>query len=231
VRALRRVNQLLVPIVTVALLGAMHAGLGADAGDEAVDRYHAGARAAIGQVPERIGSWVGSDVEVPQSALVLLKPNALLGRRYFNESSGRAVTLVIVQCRDTRDMSGHYPPVCYPAHGWTSSSEPEEVELAVGSERLRVTRYRYMRTEFDHTTRITIFGMFVMPGTGIVQDMPGVRRAASDYRLRRFGAAQVQVVMDGTLAESEQVEIAGEILGAVRSVFGELAGVAGGEAL
>jgi len=206
--------QALAPIVTAGLLVAMHVQLLGETGGADAEAFHASARGAIEQVPDSIGEWQGADVEVPQAAVALLKPNALLGRRYVEASTGRWANLVIVQCRDTRDMSGHYPPVCYPAHGWTPGEGPEERTIRAGATLLPATRYEYTRTEFDRVVRIAIYAFFVVPGEGIVQDMDGIRRAASDYRRRGLGAAQVQVLMDATLPDEEQERIAGEILGA-----------------
>ena len=74
----------------------------------------------IGDIPVKLGDFVGNDVDVTPSAVQLLKPNKLLQRSYVDPWSGRAVTLLFVHCGNVRDMSGHYPPNCYPAHGWRS---------------------------------------------------------------------------------------------------------------
>jgi hypothetical protein len=216
--------QAMAPATTIVLLGAMQAQNGAWRDDPGIDRYHLEARRAVNSVPIRFDGWVGNDVEVPQAAVALLRPNALLGRRYVHEASGRVAQLLIVQCRDTRDMSGHYPPVCYPAHGWTRGADPLRVELGGPGGPLEVTRYAFERAEFDRVARITIFGFFVVPGVGIVQDMEGVREAASDYRLRRRGAAQIQVLVDASLPTLEQERIAGEILGAIGPAIDGLLG-------
>jgi len=45
---------------------------------------------------------------------------------------------------------------------------------------------------------------------------------ASDYQRRQLGAAQIQILMDATLPEQEQIRIAGEILDEVRPAIGAL---------
>lgn len=220
-------RQALAPAATAALLMGVHAQHVASTDPQAVEAYHADARAAIEHVPTRIGNWVGSDVDVPKAAVALLKPNALLGRRYVNRETGRTANLVIVQCRDTRDMGGHYPPVCYPAHGWSDTSRGEQVALHAGSRRIRASRYVFSRTEFDRVTRIAIFNFFVLPGVGVVEDMEGVRRAAADYGRRQYGAAQVQIVLDAALPEAAQEQIGLEILEAIGPAIDAL-GAAGG---
>lgn len=227
VRIRRFLLQAMAPATTIVLLGAMHVQTDAWGRDPGVDQYHLEARRAVNGVPMRFGGWVGNDVDVPQAAVALLKPNALLGRRYVHEATGRVANLVIVQCRDTRDMSGHYPPVCYPAHGWRTGAAPLRVELDAGGRTLESTRYAFERAEFDRVSRITIFGFFIIPGVGIVQDMEGVREAASDYRLRRRGAAQVQVLVDASLPTLDQERIASEILGAIVPAIDGLLGESG----
>jgi len=167
-------SQTLAPLATIVLLGGMYAQSMDAGGGVNAERYHAAAREAIEGVPERFGDWRGTDVEVPQSAVALLKPNALLGRRYVEEGTGRWANLVIVQCRDTRDMSGHYPPVCYPAHGWTAreGARTHETVTVAG---LEATTYEFMRTEFDRAVRIVIYAFFVVPGEASV----GWRRTTS----------------------------------------------------
>ncbi len=218
------ISQSLAPVATIGLLVGMHLQAGAGGDDAAADAFHAEAREAIEAVPVTFDGWVGDDVAVPQSAVALLKPNALLGRRYINDATGSWANLVIVQCRDTRDMSGHYPPVCYPAHGWTTASPSEGVLIG----ETPVTAYSFSRTEFDRVVRIAIYGFFVVPGEGLVQDMDGVRRAASDYRRRQLGAAQVQVLVDATLPREERERIVGEILGAAAPSI-EVLSATGGE--
>lgn len=214
------ISNTFAPAMTLALLGAMQWQSAAVQDDSLADAFHAQAREAVEELASSFGGWTGTDVEVPQSAVALLKPNALLGRRYIDESTGSWANLVIVQCRDTRDMSGHYPPVCYPAHGWTPSAPAERRTLGD----MPVTAYGFERTEFDRSVRIAIYGVFVVPGEGLVQDMDGVRQAASDYRRRKFGAAQVQVLVDATLPREEQERIATEILQAIEPVIDALAG-------
>src|SRR5438309_926853 len=78
--------------------------------------YHARAKAAIDAWPRTIGdSWNSLDTTIPTAALQLLRPNTTLSRHYVNVKDDReSADLLIVQCRDPNDMSGHYPPNCYP---------------------------------------------------------------------------------------------------------------------
>ena len=56
--------------------------------------------------------------EMPPEAVKLLKPNVKLGRHYESlKDSRKQADLMIVQCKSPNDMSGHYPPNCYPQSG------------------------------------------------------------------------------------------------------------------
>ena len=75
---------------------------------------------AMQSIPMFIGRWVGQDKEVPKEAQKLLRPNAILSRIYTSAASP-TTWIVVVHCSDARDLDGHYPPKCYPAHGWITA--------------------------------------------------------------------------------------------------------------
>lgn len=167
--------------------------------------FHARAREAIESIPDRIGDWYGTKVEVPRSARALLRPNALFSMRYRNARTGQIASLVVVQTEDARDMAGHYPPNCYPGQGWQFSRDPVRRRIDVGSGvELPVIEYTFEMEEFNNSVEIVIYNFFMLPGVGVVPDMADVRRAASDYRMRPFGAAQIQVLVDSSMPPSER---------------------------
>lgn len=157
--------------------------------------FHAAAAQAIGDVPIKFGGWEGTDVPVPTSAQALLKPNALLSRAYVNKSTNEQASLVVVQCRDTRDMAGHYPPVCYPGQGWAESADRRLVQLRLDHRLIGATRYQFKRSAFDAERTLVVYNFFALPGRGLPTDMDAIRRGAADYAGRPFGAAQVQIVL------------------------------------
>ena len=83
-------------------------------------------RQAVGDVPASFDEWHSRPIEIPADALDMLKPNAVLSRRYTHRDTGRSVNLLIVHCRTARDLVGHYPPVCYPSIGWIQRSQRYE---------------------------------------------------------------------------------------------------------
>lgn len=158
--------------------------------------FHAAAANAIRSIPSQFGPWQGSDTPVPTSAQALLKPNAIVSRSYINRETDEQASLVIVQCRDTRDMAGHYPPICYPGQGWSESPGTRRIAtIAITNRELQATRYEFKRSAFDRERTLVVYNFFAIPGKGLPTDMDAIRRAAADYAARPFGAAQFQVVL------------------------------------
>src|SRR5688500_20314095 len=124
---IRRFRQLAftvtAPLLSLGLLAGIFAEQRTHLKPADAEPYHARARAAVDQVPYFIGTWTGQDDEIPVAAQKLLRPNAILMRTFVDSSPGdyrskyRSASLPIVECREARDMVGHYPPICYRPHG------------------------------------------------------------------------------------------------------------------
>ena len=186
------------------------------AGD--ADGYHQQVRTAIEAIPVEIGSWVGTDVPVPPAALAMLRPNAIVSRRYINKRTGRHVDMLVEQCRDARDMAGHYPPVCYPSSGWTPQKEtPMQWTIADGLT-IHGTEYEFSQMLPERASLIVVDSVFVLPDGSITRDMKGVRMLAADYRRHFYGAGQIQVVFSTHMPADERKRITELLLGAVRPV-------------
>lgn len=184
------------PIASLLMLLGIFAESLTHPSPEGAHAYHAQVRELAEQVPLQIGDWMGEDSPVPAQARDLLKPNVLISRRYV-APSGDSVLLLIVQSADARDMGGHYPPVCYPNAGWSKLQEPRDSEVQVAGTAIPLTEYTYGVDGFDGGRERRILDFFVLKPVGPVREQRHVRRQASDYRLRHYGAAQIQVIVDG----------------------------------
>lgn len=196
------------PIASLVLSGVLLAGIAVSqrvsTDSEAVEAYHAEVREAALAFPVDFGVWIGHDVDLPPSATKLLRPNAIVAREYRTDvRGGISVTLMLVQCEDIRDMQGHYPPNCYPAHGWEDGSVEEGVPFG----ELEAVRYEYTRRAGNQDRGITVYNLFVMPTGQVTTSMDAVRRAGADYLMRPYGAAQVQLVIAGEIDRSEHAWI------------------------
>ncbi|MCC6581318.1 MAG: exosortase-associated EpsI family protein [Phycisphaeraceae bacterium] len=160
------------------------------------ESYHQQVAQAAGEVPYRIGTWVGQDAPVPPAAITLLKPNVLISRRYFDLRTGLSAGVLLVQCRDARDMGGHYPPVCYPGQGWSLRTSTA-VDWNVRGEVIHGKEYEFLKQGPSQADQLIVDNFMVVPHGPIARDMTSIRQIASHYSRRHFGAAQMQVVFMG----------------------------------
>ena len=114
------------PLLCLALLGGIVAEDRTHLKPADVEPYHAGAKAVHRSLARnRSRTAIGrpsDDRSLPPAAEQLLHPNCKIDRRYTSSSLSSTgnpaqASLLIVQCKDSRDMPGHYPPICYPGAG------------------------------------------------------------------------------------------------------------------
>jgi hypothetical protein len=210
------------PVVAAALLAWIAWGGRINAGEvPGAEEYRASVRAAVEALPWRLGSWVGADIETPPAAIQLLKPNVLKQRRYVNDTTGRVFNVLLVHCSDTRDMRGHYPPVCYPAHGW-KLVEARTTTMTMGGQSYPARSYLFSRVVQGVEQRMLNFSFFVLPDGTLVADDAALDRSSGARWATQLGAAQVQIVGGEDLPEPERMAIVQEFIaaleGAIRTV-------------
>lgn len=197
------------PVLCVCLLGgiALQQRTRLKPDDVVVQNYHARAKAELRKMPwkvEALGStWTAVEHKPEAAAVRLLRPNEILSRRYVqNTTSTRPIIaeLLIVQCRDSRDMTGHYPPICYRNIGYEQVYREQHPPITVGDEQVPFTEYHFEKYTHGRAEKLYVYNFFVVPGRGAVDDIKGVHEAAEDYERRFFGAAQFQVLMQDALA-------------------------------
>jgi hypothetical protein len=207
------ISRYLPLIVAIALVAMMTLEVGRRPNAADAHPFHVAAAAAINALPLQFDNWQGTDVPIPAAAQALLKPNAILSRQYVDKVTGEQVSVSLVQCADTRDMQGHYPPICYPGVGWVERSDARRVEeVQIGSRVIRAVRYEFVRQTFDQDRVLIIYNFFAIPAKGFPTDMDEIRQVASDYTCRAFGAAQIQVAMNRGLGLAEERAFVGSVL-------------------
>ena len=199
--------------------------------DESIIARQTAVKDAMDGLPYTIGTWVGSDMDVPAVAYELLHPNAIFSRHYDKLPNGPAMSVVLVHCSDLRDMRGHYPPVCYPVNGWTASQPSGErgvpVQISTSLGTLPAQQYTYSRV-LDHgsETSIRIFNFFVLPDGTLSREMADIYEQSERLAVSVQGACQVQIISSTATPQAKALESAGELLNGLKPLFREL-GVAG----
>lgn len=181
------------------------------------EEYFASVRAAIELIPYRIGDYIGDDAPPTPAAIKLLRPNKILQRRYVDPATGRHVSLLIVHCGDVRDMQGHYPPVCYPAHGWKMESA-ERATAPLGGQAMPAMSYLFSRSDKGLTQQMRILNFFVLPDGRVLADDADLDKVSKSRAGAGLGSAQVQLVFSESIDASEQAALVERFARAVEPV-------------
>jgi hypothetical protein len=179
---------------------------------------------AFADVPLFIdGNWVGRDEVVAQEAQKLLRPNAILSRRYdfLGEPRG-SVQLLVVHCGDARDMIGHYPPICYPSAGFIEDlvSENRDTTIQVAGRTLPVRQYVFHRAR-DRVTleQLRIFSAFVLPDGTVTREIDDINKQSERLAVTVQGVAQMQVVTPAAMPLDQALNAAQELLGGMTGLL------------
>lgn len=196
------------PTLCLLLLAGIVWDNGRHARPADAEPFHRAAGAAVAGWPRAAGDWRNAkDDELPLAAVQLLKPNGHFYRVYAKpKATGTArrpgddahrVGLLVIQCRDPEDMSGHYPPNCYPRNGSKMDrAEPRAWRVPGLAKPITGVAYRFRGGSPGEPETRVIYNFFILPGRGIVPEMDAVRRASGDYQRKHFGATQVQVIFN-----------------------------------
>ena len=215
-------NANLAPMLTLAALVYLGVfGVGDTTKAVPTDVYFSEVQREVEGLPYSIGRWVGQDVDVTPSAIKLLRPNAVLQRRYVDPLTNEYFNLLVVHCGDTRDMLGHYPPVCYPAHGWRmESKEPAQIERSRGKN-FQGTGYVFERGSGTNLARMLCVHFFVIPDreTPCVGTRDRLERVSHFAGMAQLGAGQVQILVPGESSPEFQAEVIADVLKALDPII------------
>jgi hypothetical protein len=201
---LRAATKTFGPIAAaVLLLTAVAAHDHSLPGPEDAAPYHRRVKEAVAAMPDDVGPWQGEDAELPRSAVELLKPNALRMRRYTHASEDTQFSLLVVHCKDARDLLGHYPPNCYPATGWRPRGA-QPTTWTVGDHTIPGMTYRFDRPEKGPGHRTVVMNFMISPRGRFVPRIEALWDPAADPRRRFFGAGQVQCLISADVPEQQR---------------------------
>lgn len=186
--------------------------------DSHILKHRAEIAAEMDEFPFQLDNWWGADVPVPTAAMEILRPNSLVSRRFSRLETSDDVVLALIHCSDLRDMVGHYPPVCYPATGWTLNEDAtEDVTVQLADINVQMRLYRFRRFDQDGLEQEqTVLSMFLLPNGLLLTDMQELKgRSTQGRNMSAVGVAQLQMVFTESPDTRLVVEHTTELLSAV----------------
>lgn len=218
-----RIQSILAPVLAATLIVAafVQGALQPSASDAA--GYHAAIVQAANQVPASVGNWTGKDVEIPEGSLELLRPNVARSRQYTRDEDNAIAQLLLIQCKDARDLTGHYPPNCYPrVYGYKlDQSKSRASQWQIDGMTIHGRTYVFNATEQSRGQSVVVQQFFALPDGTTTDDMDEIYRLAGDFIRRHQGAAQVQLVYpaDDPHSDEERDAIFEQIVGSYAPVI------------
>ena len=204
------------PVLAIGVMLLLIGGASADhlslPEPQSADAYHAQVRAVAATMPMRIGAWTGQDAKVEPDVYSSLRPNVFISRRYTNSLTDEWVSFLFVQCRDVRDLSPHYPPVCYPGAGLTLTSSRDR-DWTVDGIAIHGREYEFESNQFFHNEPIIVENFMLLPDGRTGRDNRFLRLQIG-LADRYFGAAQGQVVFPAQMSQQRRDQIFNTIVGA-----------------
>src|SRR4051812_48238264 len=198
-------------ILTVALLLGLTADTLSRPGPGDARPYHADVKAAVDAMESPEG-WTFKDLKIPDAAVRLLKPNAQSCRQYFTPI--KPFQFLLIQCKDARDMGGHFPPICYPSSGWVAVREEVDgkekavarpMTWTIGQREIIGMEYEFIGNCDGQPITRTVDNLLILPVIHdcYVRKIDDIRDAAADRRRQFYGAAQIQLIFDGPVSETD----------------------------
>lgn len=212
------------PIILVVVLLGVTLYLQDDAADpEGLKARNTLVRELLDAVPRRFVSenpWVndGTDIEIPTGQSEMLSLNGYLSRRYVRVGSSPPIsaTVVIIHSRDARAMTGHHPPMCFPASGWEDRSDSAgdwTVDLGHG-EQVELRTYRFAMNG-DLGRELTVASGFVLPGNESAGSLADAMRVVGRAKAAKLGLAQLQILFQTRVSDSDVQRYVSEILNGI----------------
>jgi hypothetical protein len=204
-----RTRNSMAPVATAVLLVVMLVVRVLEhAPQTGIEDYMTNAARQIDAIPVSIGVYIGVDREVTPGVIELLQPNRIFQRHYSDPDPNNSTefSVVLVHCGSAKDMTGHYPPNCYPRAGWLTAEPSQTVSVAAAELIIPATLYHFEYQQGFAPTRADILSFFIVP-TGPQRYGPDIRMvdlASRSTRASKLGAAQVQIITSSDIDQQQR---------------------------
>ncbi|MEM9415342.1 MAG: hypothetical protein AAGA29_07690 [Planctomycetota bacterium] len=211
--SIRNTPYLAAPLCTAALLIGVFAYSFTLPTPKDAEAYHARVVAAAETMPETFTGWTAEEITMESGAMELLKPNVAIRLRLSHPDYAMPMEFLIVQCRDARDLAGHYPPKCYPQVNGYVPLESHERNWRAGGLDVPGMEYRFALSDLPGAAERYVLHFMMLPDGRIVRNIDAIYEAGADYLRRHHGAAQCQLfIRDASLSQAERDRAFNEIL-------------------
>ncbi|MFI4859105.1 MAG: hypothetical protein ACIAXF_00345 [Phycisphaerales bacterium JB063] len=180
---------------------------------EDAEAYHARVMTASEQMPQTFAGWTAEELPMEAGAMELLKPNVALRLRLTHPDYAVPIEFLIVQCRDARDLAGHYPPKCYPQVNGYVMLDAQPRNWHAGGAEVPGMEYRFAIDDQPGASERYVMHFMMLPDGRIVRSIDAIYEAGADYLRRHHGAAQCQLfIRDASLSQEARDRAFNEIL-------------------
>jgi len=163
-------------------------------GPKGAEAYHSSIRDVAMEMPLEFGQWEGIEQDIPRGSIKILRPNVAMRIQFRAEHHYmRPVEFLMIQCRDARDLAGHFPPECYPSVNGYVLEESIPREWAADGLSIPGMEYHFKTSASLDADAVIIYHFMILPDGRIVREMDEIYKAGADYMRRHHGAAQCQV--------------------------------------
>ncbi len=209
-------------IVSLFLLAGVAGEAWSRPGERDARNFHARVRQAVASIPRDFGSWTGTDEPLPPDVSRMLAPNALCSRLYVQRETGWTMQLLMIQCRDARQMTGHFPTICFATNGWSQLRQTDG-QLEVAGWTIPIREYLFTRGEGNDAARLAVIHFVALPDGRYGRDLQTIWHAAASLTRRAFGAAQIELAFSAAQPPAQRRAAACAFLAANKPLLAALA--------
>ncbi len=171
---------------------------------------------SLEQLPMDLGEWHGRDEE-PDEAIGTLTGMDEYRQLRFYKSGAPAASVLITYSGRPRQLTGHYPEVCYPAVGWHLEYS-KDVTLRPENG-LQIPAQLHFLTKFTDSMYSQIYIVNTLVNNGVLT----TNKRAVDYRTigqERY-VAQIQALFHGAENQAQVLDEAESLFGPLIETLGE----------
>ena len=149
----------------------------------------------IPNIPLKIGSWTGQDIQVPQVIQKVSGSDCFINRLYINNSTNEWANVYIAHSARPSAMLGHNPKTCYVGSGWIHDNTSSSSFTTPAGKTIPCLIHRFHKPNPD-TEEIVILNFYIFNGKIITSESEFARlkfRSPGFQKSKNICLAQIQI--------------------------------------